>query len=277
MTFEQLVEQIRRKKSYMCIGLDTDIHKIPKSLLSADYPVYEFNRQIVDATESFAIAYKPNIAFYESLGAAGWISLEMTMRYIREKYPDIFIIADAKRGDVGNTSRMYAAAFLENLDADAITVTPYMGEDSVAPFLEPKDKWVALLTLTSNPGASDFQMAELSSGGYKLFEQVILTSQKWADHKRIMYVVGATKADMFAKIRKIIPHHFLLVPGVGAQGGSLREVSKYGMNKYCGLIVNSSRNIIYAEVTDQFANAAGDAAAVLQTEMAGYLKDFGII
>jgi len=277
MTFEELVHQIKEKKSYLCIGLDTDIHKIPKFLLNADYPVFEFNKQIIDATAPFTIAYKPNVAFYESLGAAGWISLEMTIRYLREKYPQCFVIADAKRGDIGNTSRMYAAAFLENLNADAITVAPYMGADSVMPFLEPKDKWVVLLALTSNSGSDDFQMADLSPQGIKLYEQVIRVSMKWADHKKMMYVVGATKAEMLIQIRKIIPQHFLLIPGVGAQGGSLKEVSQNGLNKHCGLLVNSSRNIIYAQVTDQFAKAAGEAAAAMQSEMSGYLKDLGII
>ena len=277
MTFEELVLQIKKKKSYLCVGLDTDIHKIPKFLLNADYPVFEFNKQIIDATAPYSVAYKPNIAFYESLGAAGWISLEMTMRYLHEKYPDCFVIADAKRGDIGNTSSMYAKAFLENLNADAVTVAPYMGADSVLPFLEFRDKWVVLLALTSNAGSADFQMSELASNGMKLYEQVIRTSMNWADHNRMMYVIGATRAEMLTQIRKIIPNHFILVPGVGAQGGSLKEVSQNGLNKNCGLLVNSSRNIIYAEVTDQFAKAAGEAAASVQSEMAGYLKDLGII
>src|SRR5664279_727396 len=198
MTFEELVLQIKKKKSYLCVGLDTDIHKIPKFLLNADYPVFEFNKQIIDATAPYTVAYKPNIAFYESLGAAGWISLEMTMRYLHEKYPDCFMIADAKRGDIGNTSTMYAKAFLENLNADAVTVAPYMGADSVMPFLEFRDKWVVLLALTSNAGSDDFQMLDLSLQGIKLYEQVIRTSTNWADHKRIMYVIGATKAEMFS-------------------------------------------------------------------------------
>jgi orotidine-5'-phosphate decarboxylase len=277
MNFEELVQQIKKKKSYLCVGLDTDIHKIPKFLLNADYPVFEFNKQIIDATAPYTVAYKPNIAFYESLGAAGWISLEMTMRYLHDKYPDCFVIADAKRGDIGNTSTMYAKAFLENLNADAVTVAPYMGADSVIPFLEFRDKWVVLLALTSNAGSADFQMSDLAPQGIKLYEQVIRTSMNWADHKRMMYVIGATKAEMMLQVRKIIPNHFLLVPGVGAQGGSLREVSQNGLNKNCGLLVNSSRNIIYAEVTDQFARAAGEAAASVQSEMGGYLKDLGII
>ena len=277
MTFEELVQQIRKKKSYLCVGLDTDIHKIPKFLLNLEYPVFEFNKQIIDSTAAYTVAYKPNIAFYESLGAAGWISLEMTMRYLREKFPDCFVIADAKRGDIGNTSRMYATAFLENLNANAITVTPYMGADSILPFLEPRDKWVVLLALTSNSGSDDFQMSELSPSGIRLYEKAIRVSMKWADHRRMMYVVGATKAEMLAQIRKIIPQHFLLVPGIGAQGGRLKEVSQHGLNKNGGLLVNSSRNIIYAEVTDQFAQAAGEAAASIQSEMAGYLKDLGII
>jgi orotidine-5'-phosphate decarboxylase len=277
MTFEELVQQIKKKKSYLCVGLDTDIHKIPKFLLNAEYPVFEFNKQIIDATSAYTVAYKPNIAFYESMGAAGWISLEMTMRYLHEKYPDCFVIADAKRGDIGNTSRMYAKAFLENLNADAVTVAPYMGADSVMPFLEPRDKWVILLALTSNAGSEDFQLSDISPQGIKLYEKVIRVSMNWADHRRMMYVIGANKAEVLLHIRKIIPDHFLLVPGIGAQGGNLKEVSQNGLNKNGGLLVNSSRNIIYAEITDQFAKAAGEEAASIQSEMGGYLKDLGII
>ncbi len=276
MTYQQIVEQIRKKKSYLCVGLDTEMQKIPKFLRNAEYPLYEFNRQIIDTTQAYAVAFKPNIAFYETLGAAGWMSLEMTIRYIRENYPQVFIIADAKRGDIGNTSRMYAAAFLEHLDADAITVAPYMGHDSVAPFLEPASKWVILLALTSNSGSADFQHAELKPGR-KLYEEVIVQSLTWADHQKMMYVVGATQAEWIRSIRKIIPQHFLLVPGVGAQGGSLKDVSEAGLNKNCGLLVNSARNIIYADGTERFAQAAGEAAAALQKEMEGYLRSFGIL
>jgi orotidine-5'-phosphate decarboxylase len=277
MDSKQLFENIKRKKSFLCIGLDTDITKIPRIVMDAEYPLFEFNKRIIDATADLTIAYKPNIAFYESLGAAGWINLELTASYIRERYPDIFLIADAKRGDIGNTSMMYAKAFFEKSDFHSITVSPYMGEDSVTPFMGYPDKWVILLALTSNKGAFDFQLMKDAETGDRLFEKVIKTSSKWGNTDNIMYVVGATKADMLADIRKIIPDHFLLIPGVGAQGGSLEEVVKYGMNKHCGLIVNSSRAIIYADCTDRFAAVAREQALLVQNEMSNLLKEYKLI
>jgi len=270
MNFEQIFEQIQLKRSFLCVGLDSDIKKIPQHLHSCEEPVFEFNKAIIDATAPYTVAYKPNLAFYESNGVEGWKCLEKTVAYIREKYPDIFIIADAKRGDIGNTSGLYARAFFENLKVDAVTVAPYMGEDSVSPFLGYNEKWVILLALTSNKGADDFQYLE--SNGIKLFENVLLTSQNWGSKNNIMYVVGATRAEMLAGIRKIVPDHFLLVPGVGAQGGSLSEVAEYGMNHTCGLLVNSSRNIIFADNTENFAKAAAIEAAKMQAEMSSLLK-----
>jgi orotidine-5'-phosphate decarboxylase len=277
MTRQELFENIKRKKSFLCIGLDTDLTKIPPHLLKEQDPVFEFNKQIIDATHDLCVSYKPNMAFYETEGVKGWISLEKTINYINEKYPDQFTIADAKRGDIGNTSKMYAKAFLEKMDFDSITVAPYMGEDSVSPFLEYKNKWVILLALTSNKGASDFQtngMISAVRGGRvrKTYEYVLETSLDWANSENMMYVVGATKAEMFTEIRKIVPDHFLLVPGVGAQGGSLEEVVKYGMNKECGLLVNSSRGIIYAGNGEDFASKAREEASKLQKEMAEYLS-----
>lgn len=271
MNFTQLFEQIQKKKSFLCVGLDSDIAKIPQHLLDAEDPVFEFNKAIIDTTAEVAIAYKPNIAFYESRGLAGWQSLEKTVKYIKANYPEIFTIADAKRGDIGNTSQMYAKAFLETLDFDSITVAPYMGEDSVTPFLQYPDKWVILLALTSNKGAYDFQFFEQE--GEKLYEKVLKKSQEWGDARNMMYVVGATKAEMLGGIRRIVPDHFLLVPGVGAQGGSLEEVAKYGMNKHCGLIVNSSRGIIFADKTERFAIRAGEEARALQQAMARLLAE----
>ncbi len=272
MNAEELFRNIQRKKSFLCVGLDTDFKKIPKLLLHTDYPVFEFNKRIIDATQEFAVAYKPNLAFYETLGAAGYMSLEMTVSYIRKTYPDLFIIADAKRGDIGNTSRMYAHAFFKTLDFDAITLSPYMGKDSISPFLETKGKWTILLALTSNEGSEDFQQLPLEDG-HKLFEQVITTSSKWGTVNNIMYVVGATKAEALARIRELIPEHFLLVPGVGSQGGSLQEVAKYGMNDRCGLLVNASRSIIYADVTNKFQEAARQEASNLQAQMEELLKN----
>ena len=266
MNYTQLFSNIKDKKSFLCIGLDSDIRKIPQFLLDTTDPIFAFNKEIIDATHNYAIAYKPNLAFYESLGADGWNSLEKTVNYIRKNYPDLFIIADAKRGDIGNTSNLYARAFFERMDFDAVTVAPYMGEDSVKPFLTFKDKWVILLALTSNAGASDFQF--LKNNENCLFESVIKKSLEWGDKENFMYVVGATKAEMFTEIRKIIPDHFLLVPGVGAQGGSLSEVAKNGMNSHCGLIVNSSRQIIYAGSDKDFAEKANVAAKEVQEEMA---------
>ena len=275
MTYDQLFEQIKKKKSFLCVGLDSDIAKIPSHLLEEEDPVFAFNKAIVDATAEVAIAYKPNIAFYECRGVKGWRSLEKTVAYIKENYPEIFTIADAKRGDIGNTSQMYAKAFLETLDFDAITVAPYMGEDSVTPFLQYEGKWVVLLALTSNKGAFDFQF--FAENGEKLYERVLKKSQEWGNDRNMMYVVGATKADMLEGIRKIVPEHFLLVPGVGAQGGSLEEVAKYGMNNHCGLIVNSSRGIIFADKTENFARRAGEEARKLQADMERLLAGRGIV
>lgn len=267
----QLVENIKRKQSFLCVGLDTDIKKIPAHLLTEEDPIFAFNKAIIDATADLCIAYKPNLAFYESLGVKGWIAFEKTVTYIKENYPDQFIIADAKRGDIGNTSEMYARSFFDELDIDSVTVAPYMGEDSVKPFLIYPEKWVILLALTSNKGSHDFQLTE-DANGERLFEKVLRTSQQWAGDDQMMYVVGATQGKMFEDIRKIVPNHFLLVPGVGAQGGSLEEVCKYGMNSTCGLIVNSSRAIIYADHTEHFAQAARNAAKEVQQDMAQQLK-----
>lgn len=279
MTKEELFENIKRKNSFLCVGLDTDITKIPQHLLKTEDPVFEFNKQIIDATKEFCVSYKPNMAFYETQGAKGWISLEKTINYINKNCPDIFTIADAKRGDIGNTSKMYAKAFLETLNFDSITVAPYMGEDSVVPFLEYKNKWVILLALTSNSGSKDFQLNEILSPsgggrGRKIYEQVIETSKFWSTPDNMMYVVGATKAEMFSDIRKMIPESFLLVPGVGAQGGSLEEVAKHGMNKQCGLLVNSSRGIIYAGTGEDFADKAREEAIKLQKEMEVLLDQY---
>lgn len=263
----ELVDLIRKKKSFLCVGLDTDIRKIPAHLLEHEDPVFEFNKAIIEATRDFCIAYKPNIAFYESMGVCGWKSLQRTMEHMPQ---DVFTIADAKRGDIGNTSSLYARAFFDpeasGLEFDSITVAPYMGSDSVKPFLEYPGKWVILLALTSNEGAKDFQFDELASGG-QLFEKVLATSSQWAGPDQLMYVVGATRGEAFAQIRKHIPDHFLLVPGVGAQGGSLEEVCKYGLNDQCGLIVNSSRNIIYAGNGTDFAEKAALEAQKIQQEM----------
>lgn len=270
MTRKELFDQIRQKESYLCVGLDTDIHKIPAHLKSAEDPLFEFNKQIIDATHQYAVAYKPNIAFYEAHGVKGWESLEKTINYIPK---DIFVIADAKRGDIGNTSKMYARAFFENMACDAVTVAPYMGEDSVTPFLDFENKWVILLALTSNAGGKDFQNLQLSQGG-ELYEEVLRKSAEWGDQDQLMYVVGATRAEALQSIRKIVPDHFLLVPGVGAQGGSLEEVSRYGMNAQCGLLVNSSRGIIYASDGEDFAQVAGEKAKELKEQMGNFLNKF---
>ena len=270
MTLNELFEQIRRKRSYLCVGLDTDINKIPRFLMDTTDPIFAFNKQIIDATHDLCVAYKPNLAFYECLGVNGWNSLEKTVNYIRYNYPDMFIIADAKRGDIGNTSGMYAKAFFDAMEFDAVTVAPYMGEDSVTPFLTYVDKWVILLALTSNKGAFDYQL--MSENGEKLYEKVINTSKNWGSTENMMYVVGATKAEMIGDIRKMIPDHFLLVPGVGAQGGSLSEVSKNGLNDKCGLLVNSSRQIIYASADEDFAAKARIAAKEVQVEMEQLLE-----
>lgn len=273
MTYQQLFENIKRKGSFLCVGLDTDIKKIPEHLLNEEDPIFAFNKAIIDATADLCIAYKPNLAFYESMGVKGWIAFEKTVKYIKENYPDQFIIADAKRGDIGNTSEMYARSFFDELDIDSVTVAPYMGEDSVKPFLIYPEKWVILLALTSNKGSHDFQLTA-DAEGERLFEKVLRKSQEWAGAEQMMYVVGATQGKMFEDIRKIVPDHFLLVPGVGAQGGSLEEVCKYGMNSHCGLIVNSSRAIIYADKTEKFAEAARSAAKEVQAEMEANLKLF---
>ena len=270
MNKQQLIENIRTKRSFLCVGLDTDLKKIPQHLLKEEDPIFAFNKAIIDATAPYCVAYKPNLAFYECFGLKGWVAFDKTVRYIKEHYPDQFIIADAKRGDIGNTSAMYARCFFEELDIDSLTVAPYMGEDSVTPFLQYKDKWVILLALTSNKGSHDFQLTE-DKDGVRLFEKVLRTSQQWASDQQMMYVVGATQGRLFEDIRKIAPEHFLLVPGVGAQGGSLEEVCKYGMTKDCGLLVNSSRGIIYADSTENFVTAAGKKAKELQQQMSALL------
>jgi orotidine-5'-phosphate decarboxylase len=267
MNREQLFEQIKKKRSFLCIGLDSDILKIPAHLKETSDPIFAFNKEIIDATQDLCVAYKPNLAFYESLGVTGWESLEKTVHYIREKYPEQFIIADAKRGDIGNTSNLYARAFFDRMDFDAVTVAPYMGEDSVKPFMTYLDKWVILLALTSNKGAADFQFQKNEATGDLLYESVLKTSQQWGDTDNMMYVVGATKAEKLEEIRELVPDHFLLVPGVGAQGGSLEEVAKYGMNDQCGLLVNSSRAIIYASSEADFAEKAREAAMDVQVDM----------
>lgn len=267
MTSSRLFENILSKQSYLCVGLDTDLEKIPVHLRALPDPVFEFNKQIIDATHEFAVAYKPNIAFYEALGPRGWESLQKTLDYIPE---NIFTIADAKRGDIGNTSSLYAKAFFQNMNFDSVTVAPYMGEDSVKPFLEFKDKWVILLAHTSNPGSSDFQLIE-SKSGRKLYEEVILRSKQWGTPDQLMYVVGATQTEKIESIRKLIPDYFFLVPGIGAQGGDLELVSKYGMNKQCGLLVNSARAIIYASSAKNFAEVARKEAMKVQEEMKRYL------
>ena len=270
MNRQEIFEQIQKKSSYLCVGLDTDVEKIPQHLLEEEDPIFTFNKAIIDATAEFVVAYKPNIAFYEAHGIEGWKSLKKTIDYIPD---DIFIVADAKRGDIGNTSKMYAKAFFEQMNCDSITVAPYMGEDSVKPFLAFDDKWVILLALTSNAGGKDFQNLSLEKGG-EVYEEVLRKSQEWGTHDQLMYVVGATRAEALMNIRQIVPEHFLLVPGVGAQGGSLEEVSKHGMNKSCGLLVNSSRGIIYADSSKDFAAVAGEKARELQREMAGYLDKY---
>lgn len=276
MNKKELIENIKRKKSFLCVGLDTDIQKIPSHLLKEEDPVFAFNKAIIDATAAYCIAYKPNLAFYESNGTKGWASLEKTVEYIRTRYPDQFIIADAKRGDIGNTSAMYARTFFIEMDVDSLTVAPYMGEDSVTPFLNYDGKWVILLALTSNKGANDLQLTK-DNEGERLFEKVLRLSQKWGNDENMMYVVGATQGRMFADIRNIVPDHFLLVPGIGAQGGSLEEVCRYGMNDTCGLIVNSSRAIIYADNTEEYARKAGIEALAVQKEMEQQLTIKGII
>ncbi len=276
MELNTLINQIKVKQSFLCVGLDSDINKIPPHLLGKERPVVEFNKAIINATAPFTLAYKPNLAFYESRGPEGWKDLEITVNYIKENYPDLFVIADAKRGDIGNTSKMYAEAFFKHMNFDAVTVAPYMGADSVKPFLEFENKFVILLALTSNPGASDFQYFT-NSKNKPLFTKVIEKSKDWGTEKNLMYVVGATKASMLANIRQSAPNHFLLVPGVGAQGGSLQEVARYGMTDNCGLIVNASRSVLYAGNDKHFDDAAAHEARKLQLEMASLLKNKNII
>ncbi len=273
MTKQELFNQIIKKESFLCVGLDPDLEKIPVHLLELDDPIFEFNKQIIDATKDYCVAYKPNLAFYESLGVKGWESLQKTMEYIPN---NIFTIADAKRGDIGNTSRMYAKTFFEHFNFDSVTVAPYMGNDSVSPFLEFSNKWVILLAATSNIGGLDFQYKKVE-GGKRVFEEVLEKSLEWGNEENLMYVVGATRAEMLSDVRAIVPNAFLLVPGVGAQGGSLEEVVKYGMNNTCGLLVNSSRGIIYAGSGNDFASAAGKKSKELQSQMAFQLKEFGLL
>lgn len=275
MTRQELIQNIKAKRSFLCVGLDTDLKKVPAHLLNEEDPIFAFNKAIIDATAAYCVAYKPNLAFYEAFGVKGLMAFEKTVKYIQENYPDQFIIADAKRGDIGNTSAMYARTFFEEYNLDSVTVAPYMGEDSVTPFLGYDGKWVILLALTSNKGSHDFQLTE-DTEGEKLFQKVLRKSQEWAGNDQMMYVVGATQGQAFEEIRKIVPNHFLLVPGVGAQGGSLSEVCKYGMTQECCLLVNSSRAIIYADNTENFATTAAEAAKEVQQEMATELDSRGI-
>ncbi|MBR1427453.1 MAG: orotidine-5'-phosphate decarboxylase [Prevotella sp.] len=275
MTRQELIEQIKQKRSFLCVGLDTDPKKMPQCVFDLYDPIFEFNKAIIDATAPYCVAYKPNMAFYEAYGIKGIKAFIKTVNYLKEQHPHHFIIADAKRGDIGNTSAMYARTFFDEYDVHSLTVAPYMGEDSVKPFLEYEGKWVILLALTSNKGSADFQFIE-DKNGERLFEKVILRSQQWGTPDNMMYVVGATQGKLFEDIRRVAPDHFLLVPGIGAQGGSLEEVCKYGMNKDCGLLVNSSRGIIYACNDDHFAEIAGNKARELQQEMSKQMDSFGI-
>ena len=277
MTSKELFEKIKNKRSFLCVGLDSEFGRIPEFLKMGNNPVYEFNKRIIDATAPYAVAYKPNMAFYEAYGVSGWVNLRMTVDYLRTNYPEMFIIADAKRGDIGNTSKMYAKAFFETIGFDAVTVAPYMGEDSIKPFIGYKDKWAIILALTSNRGAENFQFTEDRYGGMVLFEKVINQSKKWGSVDNIMYVVGATKADFLKDVRRLVPDHFLLVPGIGEQGGSLSETAKAGMNDQCGLLVNASRSIIFAENSENFAEMAAQKAMEIQAEMANLLSEKGII
>lgn len=277
MNSNELFKNIQKKKSFLCIGLDSDVHKIPSHLQDSDDPIYEFNKGIISTTHPYAVAYKPNIAFYESQGANGWETLDRTLRFIRETDPELFVIADAKRGDIGNTSRMYAKTFFDQMDFDAVTVAPYMGRDSVQPFLEYPGKWIIVLALTSNVGADDFQFLREKSSGKRLFEIVLEKTAGWASPDQIMFVAGATRADMLADIRRYIPDHFLLVPGIGAQGGSLQEVCHYGINQKCGLLVNSSRGIIFADGGQDYALRAAEKAREIQEEMADILEQNRLI
>jgi len=278
MKRQELIEQIRQKRSFLCVGLDTDPKKMPQCIFDLHDPVFEFNKAIIDATAPYCVAYKPNLAFYEAYGLKGMESFVKTVKYLKEKHPHHLIIADAKRGDIGNTSQMYARTFFEEYDVDALTVAPYMGEDSVTPFLQYEGKWVILLALTSNKGSQDFQMTvSMSPEPEHLFEKVLRVSQQWGNDENMMYVVGATQGRLFQDVRRMAPRHFLLVPGVGAQGGSLEEVCKYGMNEDCGLLVNSSRGIIYASQDDHFAEIAGNKARELQQQMDEMLTTYGCL
>ena len=276
MTKQELFENIKRKRSFLCIGLDTDIARIPAHLMEKEDPVFEFNKLIIDATAHLCVAYKPNLAFYESMGSFGLKSFEKTVYYIQEQYPDQFIIADAKRGDIGNTGDMYARSFFENMNLDAVTISPYMGKDSVMPTLKKPNAWTILLALTSNPGSEDFQMMQDAQGEY-LFERVLRLSKEWGTSEQMMYVVGATKADMLTRIREIVPEHFLLIPGVGAQGGSLSEVAQHGFNEQCGILVNASRSIIYADDSEQFDIKAAEEAEKIRFEMADLLHRANLV
>lgn len=273
MTANELFARITEKQSFLCVGLDTDLKKIPQHLLVAEDPAFEFNKAIIDATAPYTVAYKPNAAFYEALGTSGWNTLFKTVDYIRKNYPEIFIIADAKRGDIGNTSKMYAQAFFEKMDVDGVTLAPYMGKDTVAPFLEYDNRWAVILALTSNGSAADFELSKLEDGRF-VFEQVLEKAASWGNEDNTMFVVGATQAAMLTDVRRIVPNHFLLVPGVGAQGGSLEEVARYGMNSRCGLLVNSSRAIIYADNSENFAQVAGQGARQMQEDMARLLTEY---
>lgn len=275
MNRSELVNQIKTKRTFLCVGLDTDLKKVPQHILKEEDPIFSFNKAIIDATADYCVAYKPNLAFYEAFGVKGLMAFEKTVKYLKENYPNHFIVADAKRGDIGNTSAMYARTFFEEYDVDSLTVAPYMGEDSVTPFLGYDGKWVIVLALTSNKGSHDFQLTE-DKDGERLFEKVLKTSTNWGNKDNMMYVVGATQGKMFEDIRRIVPDHFLLVPGVGAQGGSLEEVCKYGMNKECGLLVNSSRGIIYAANDETFAQTAAEKAKELMEQMDAELKKYGI-
>ncbi len=272
MDRKELIRQIREKRTFLCVGLDTDIKKMPQHLLAGDDPIFDFNKAIIDATAPYCVAYKPNLAFYEAFGIKGLSAFEKTVSYLKTHYPNHLVIADAKRGDIGNTSTMYARTFFEEYDVDALTVAPYMGVDSVTPFLQYEGKWVILLALTSNKGSLDFQLTA-DKDGKRLFETVLEKSQEWGNEENMMYVVGATRGSLFEDIRKIVPNHFLLVPGVGAQGGSLDEVCRYGMNSDCGLLVNSSRGIIYARQDTDFAEAAAREAKKIQEQMAEKLSE----
>ena len=277
MSSQDLFEKIKSKRSFLCVGLDSEFGRIPEFLKNEQHPVFEFNKRIIDATAPYAVAYKPNTAFYEAYGVSGWVNLRMTVDYLRANYPEMFLIADAKRGDIGNTSKMYAKAFFDTIGFDAVTVAPYMGEDSIKPFIGYKDKWAIILALTSNRGASTLQFTEDRHGGMMIFEKVLNYSKNWGTTDNIMYVVGATRADLMKDVRRLAPDHFLLVPGVGAQGGSLSEIAQAGMNEKCGLLVNSSRDIIFADSSENFAEVAAQKASDLQLEMANLLNEKGIV